>query len=191
MQFADPYLTDMEAQRTLTYAYNRAKHADLKASFIYRLGGAGQVIDIWRIIRPDEIIAEAETAKKASKYVPPDYVRYQDEDGVRVAHYVRRQLPHGHQTPPTRAASGIEVGSETLGHSEPPGARRRESPPPPKPTPPPQPLLPSVESLPMETSIADGADSSDEDEEEWIWTGTDLVRNPHEDNEDNQEPPES
>ena len=188
MQFADPYLTDMEAQRTLTYAYNRAKRANLKASFIYRLGGAGQVIDIWRIIRPDEIIAEAETAKKVSKYVPPDYVRYQDEDGVRVAHYVRRQLPHGHQTPPTRAPSGIAVGSETLGHPEPPGARRRGSPPPPKPTPPPQPRRPSVESPPTGTSISgvDGAASSAEDEEEWIWTGTDLVRNPHED----KEPPE-
>jgi hypothetical protein len=189
MQFADPFLTDREAQRTLTYAQNKAKRADLKASFIYRLGGAGQVIDIWRIIRPDEIIAEAEIAKKVSKYVSTDYVRYQEEDGVRVAHYVRRQLPHGHQTPPTRAASGIDVGSETLGHTEPPGARRRGNPPPPKPTPPPQPLRPSVESPPMETSVSgvDGAASSHEDEEEWIWTGTDLVRNPHED----KEPPES
>jgi hypothetical protein len=41
----------------------------------------------------------------------------------------------------------------------------------------------------METSVSgvDGAASSHEDEEEWIWTGTDLVRNPHED----KEPPES
>src|SRR6185437_3456094 len=108
MQFADPYLTDAEAQQTLTYASNKARRAGLKASFIYRLGGAGQVIDIWRVIRPEEIIAEAGIAKKVSKYVPPDYVRYQQEDGVRVAHYVRHQpAPTRRPTPPMRAGSGL------------------------------------------------------------------------------------
>jgi hypothetical protein len=178
MQIADPYLTDVEAQRTLTHASNRAKRAGLKATFIYRLGGAGQVIDIWRIIRPDEIIAEAEIAKKVSKYVPPDYVRYQQFDDVRVAHYVRRQIPYGHQTPLPGSASGIAIGGQT----------RTSSPAIPRQTPatrqspaeqsPPRRQRP-IEVPPIESAVeADDAVSADvpADDEEWIWTGTDLVR---------------
>lgn len=178
MQFADPYLTDVEAQHTLTYASNRARRAGLKASFIYRLGGAGQVIDIWRIIRPDEIIAEAEIAKKVSKYVPPDYVRYQQFDDVRVAHYVRHQLPQGRLTPLPGTGSGIAIGGQTHGasasaprgspitrqpHTEPPHTRRQ----PPAEVPPIEP----PEAAGDAASVADAAD-----DEEWIWTGTDLVR---------------
>ncbi|MGE5333368.1 MAG: APC family permease [Nitrososphaerota archaeon] len=203
MQFADPYLTDIEAQRTLTYAQNKAKRAGLKAAFIYRLGGAGQVIDIWRIIRPDEIIAEAEIAKKVSKYVPPDYVRYQQEEGVRVAHYVRHQLPGPlHQTPPLSGGSGIAVGGANLGRpageapaiptmpplppvepsGEMPGARRQARngrPPAPTPAQPPK-RRPGAEVPPMETPPAD--------EEEWIWTGTDLVRKPPDEDESQETP---
>lgn len=205
MQFADPYLTDVEAQRTLTYAQNQATRAGLKASFIYRLGGAGQVIDIWRIIRPDEIIAEAEIAKKVSKYVPPEYVRYQQVDGVRVAHYVRHHLPHGHQTPES-AASSIAVGGEALGRQEgemtpgehptpPPTQRGAEQPlagrngrpPTPKPTPQPHPRRPSVEVPPMEKPDTEAGGTPSKDEEDWIWTGTDLVRKSPEE----KEPPES
>lgn len=204
MQFADPYLTDIEAQRTLTYAQNQAKRAGLKASFIYRLGGAGQVIDIWRIIRPDEIIAEAEIAKKLSKYVPPDYVRYQQEDGVRVAHYVRHQLPQGRQTPPIAGGSSIAIGGETLGSQDgeqastptptptqrrspaglptarrSAGGRERDADNGRRPAPahePPQRRHPAGEVPPMEApeAMTDGIGSPDD--EDWIWTGTDLVR---------------
>jgi len=178
MQIADPYLTDIEAQRTLTHASNRAKRAGLKATFIYRLGGAGQVIDIWRIIRPDEIIAEAEIAKKVSKYVPPDYVRYQQFDDVRVAHYVRRQLPYGHQTPLPGSASGIAIGGQARTPSaaiprQTPATRQS-----PAEQPPPRRQRP-IEVPPIEPSVeADDAVSADvpADDEEWIWTGTDLVR---------------
>jgi amino acid transporter len=202
MQFADPFLTDAAAQRTLTYASNKAKRAGLKASFVYRLGGAGQVIDIWRIIRPDEIIAEAEIAKKLSKYVPPDYIRYQVEDGVRVAHYVRHQFSQTHQAPPTATGSGIAVGGgESFGrHSgtptpepdwaplppprtEPPGKDRYPGTPA-KPTPLPRRRRPEAEVPPMEPpSPQEGSEPSSSDED-WIWTGTDLVRKPA------QEPPQ-
>ncbi len=171
MQFADPFLTDAEAQRTLTFASNRAKRAGLKASFIYRLGGAGQVIDIWRIIRPDEIIVEAEIAKKVSKYVPPDYVRYQQFDDVRVAHYVRRQLPYGHQTPLSGSASGNAVDGQARDAS---ASRRQPSPEQSSPW-----RQRPVEVPPLEPPVeADDAVSADvpADDEEWIWTGTDLVR---------------
>lgn len=198
MQFADPYLTDIQAQRTLTYAQNKAKRMGLKAAFIYRLGGAGQVIDIWRIIRPDEIIAEAEIAKKVSKYTPPDYVRYQQADGVRVAHYhyMRHRLPQGHQTPPLGGGSGIAVGGRALGGQ--PGGIPPEPPASTAPTvnePPPysrdrrsgrvsipRPTLPhtwrrrpTVEVPPMEPPDAAPSDAASPDEEEWVWTGTDLV----------------
>lgn len=174
MQIADPYLTDIEAQRTLTYASNRARHEGLKASFIYRLGGAGQVIDIWRIIRPDEIVAEAEIAKKVSKYVPPDYVRYQQFEDVRVAHYVRHQLPHGYQTPLPSSGSGIAVGGQPRGPS---AVAPRQSPTTRQPSAE-QPYTrrqPPVEVPPMELPDV-GGDAASADDEEWIWTGTDLVR---------------
>ena len=174
MQFADPYLTDIEAQRTLTYASNRAKRAGLKVSFIYRLGGAGQVIDIWRIIRPGEIIAEAEIAKKVSKYVPPDYVRYQQFDDVHVAHYVRHQLRNGHQTPLPGPGSGIAVGGQARSPS---AGVPRQTPTTRQPSAeqPPERRQPPVEVPPMEPPT-EGGDAASADDEEWIWTGTDLVR---------------
>jgi len=174
MQIADPYLTDVEAQRTLTYASNRARQEGLKASFIYRLGGAGQVIDIWRIIRPDEIVAEAEIAKKVSKYVPPDYVRYQQFEDVRVAHYVRHQLPHGRQTPLPDSGSGIAVGGQARSPSavaprQTPTMRQSSA------EQPHERRQPPIEVPPMESPAVDG-DAASVDDEEWIWTGTDLVR---------------
>ena len=194
MQFADPYLTDLEAQKTLTYASNKARQAGIKASFLYRLGGAGQVIDIWRVIRPDEIIAEAEIAKKLSKYVPPDYVRYQQEDGVRVAHYIRHQPPQPHRTtPPPRAEGGLALTNGGAGRpdraateaptgptgdfAEQPPARR--TPPPaqrPQPGPQPRPPRPAVEVPPMEPSETQAGAAASSDDEDWVWTGTDLVR---------------
>ena len=219
MQFADPYLTDIEAQKTLAYANNKARRAGLKASFVYRLGGAGQVIDIWRIVRPDEIIAEAEIAKKVSKYVPPDYVRYQQEDGVRVAHYVRHQPSPTHQTPPPRAGSRIAVGDGQLGGPE---SARQEAPPaadsgrngraptagspqrPPRPPQAPQPLpSPPQPPQPPQTrapeaqspgpSGAQTGDASSGDDEDWIWTGTDLIPKTPETQSDEEasEPPKS
>ncbi|HET9979242.1 MAG TPA: amino acid permease, partial [Ktedonobacterales bacterium] len=208
MQIADPYLTDFEAQKTLTYASNQARRAGLKASFLYRLGGAGQVIDIWRVIRPDEIIAEAEIAKKVSKYVPPDYVRYQQEDGVRVAHYIRHQPATTRRpTPPARTGSGLAIGDGATGLPEYPPAgtptpiapassenrpTRRE--PAPKPTQQPQPeprVVPKARSEPQAPRDAQeyqgGDTSSSFDEEDWVWTGTDLVRK----SPDESESPES
>lgn len=211
MQFADPYLTDFEAQKTLIYANNKARRAGIKASFLYRLGGAGQVIDIWRVIRPDEIIAEAEIAKKVSKYVPPDYVRYQQEEGVRVAHYVRHQPQQPHRnTPPPRTASGLAIGDgaleqpersprEPLGRRGTPSTGRpttRQAPPK-QAGPRPQPLPPRrpVEVPPMEPPDSQADTASSSDDEDWVWTGTDLVRKTPDnaDNADNQdatEPPD-
>ena len=127
---------------------------------------------------PDEIIAEAEIAKKVSKYVPPDYVRYQQFDDVRVAHYVRRQIPYGHHTPLPGSASGIAIGGQTRTPSaaiprQTPATRQS-----PAEQSPPRRQRP-IEVPPIEPSVAaDDAVSADvpADDEEWIWTGTDLVR---------------
>jgi len=85
----DPYTFDEEAQRTLAAAAAAARHAHVPAQFAYRVGGPDRVLDAWRVIHPDEIIAEASLAKTISKRVSPDYVRYQQLGGVRVAHYVK------------------------------------------------------------------------------------------------------
>lgn len=232
MQFADPYLTDFEAQKTLTYASNKARRAGLKASFLYRLGGAGQVIDIWRVIRPDEIIAEAEIAKKVSKYVPPDYVRYQQEDGVRVAHYIRHQPATTRRpTPPAHTGTGLAIGDGATGLSEYPPAespigptpasaaespssreprepsprstsrpphpqppQRRQPQPgatpeaPRKPPKPPKPQVTRQQDTGQTHEYQDGdLSSSESDDEDWVWTGTDLVRK----SPDESEPPDS
>ncbi len=85
----DPYAFDEEAQQALSRAATAAGRAHLPASFVYRVGGPGKVLDAWRIIRPDEIIAESALAKSIAQRVAPDYVRFQQVDGVRVAHYVK------------------------------------------------------------------------------------------------------
>lgn len=69
------------------------------------MGGVRQVFDIAAIVRPDEVVAEAETAKRITHTraapsegglaLSPDYVRYHSVDGIRVAHYVLHKLCQG------------------------------------------------------------------------------------------------
>jgi hypothetical protein len=90
MQFNDPYLYDRDAQRTFSMAARICRQESVRSAYyIYRVGGTASIINVWRIIRPEEIIAEASVAKALSKQVSPEYVRFQQVDGVRVAHYIR------------------------------------------------------------------------------------------------------
>ncbi|HKB49216.1 MAG TPA: amino acid permease, partial [Ktedonobacterales bacterium] len=72
LEFNDPYLFDTEAQRTLAQAAAICARERVPISFIYRVGGPGVVLDAWRILRPSEIIAEADTAKELSRQVTPE-----------------------------------------------------------------------------------------------------------------------
>lgn len=88
----DPYFRDDEAKRLFSLAAAICTRQQVHADYIYRTGGAASVVDTWRIIRPEEIIAEAPVAKTLSKTVSPEYVRFQQVDGVKVAHYVRHHV---------------------------------------------------------------------------------------------------
>ena len=92
MAINDPYFRDEEAKRLFSSASAVCTREHIQAFFIYRTGGAASVVDTWRIIRPQEIIAEAPVAKTLSKQVAPEYVRFQQVDGVKVAHYVRHHV---------------------------------------------------------------------------------------------------
>ncbi|HEX6820241.1 MAG TPA: APC family permease, partial [Ktedonobacterales bacterium] len=84
----DPYFHDDGAKRAFSRAAAAASRAGVPAQFIYRVGGLGVVQDVQRVVRPDEIIADARAGKPLSTTVAPAYVRFQTVDDVKVAHYV-------------------------------------------------------------------------------------------------------
>lgn len=191
MQFGDPYLTDEKAKNVFTEAAQEAREAGAQANFVYRVGGPAQLIDVWRIIRPEEIMAEATIAKKLSRDVPPDYVRYTVVDGVRVAHYVRHHIPgveslrasaadvaqpalprgprtsgRGPMGPQSPAPTGASGTSGPVGGAQPPSANH--------PSEAPTGTRPGAHGTEVAGTLPGLPSSSEADE--WIWTGTDLVR---------------
>ncbi|MGZ3583239.1 MAG: amino acid permease [Ktedonobacterales bacterium] len=91
LQFNDPYLYDEEARATLAKVAALCARARVQAQFSYRVGDVATIVpEVWRRLRPEEIIAEAPKAKSFSKQISPEYVRFQQMDGTRVAHFVPR-----------------------------------------------------------------------------------------------------
>lgn len=173
-EFADPYLFDKTAQRVLSRAASLAQRENVQAYFVYRVGGLKKLIDVWRAIRPDEIMAEAGATKSFSKIVSPEYVRFQEIDGVRVAHYVRHHLPQDDE-----GARAVEVSNRLRAPSRP----RSQ-----------QPTGPFVGGAPAQgesnpngrqpqspsginpQEAAQGETGQGAELDDWVWTGTDLVR---------------
>jgi amino acid transporter len=173
LEFNDPYLFDTEAQRTLAQAAAICARGQVPVNFIYRVGGPGVVLDAWRVLRPSEIVADASTTKELSRQVAPEYVRFQRLDGVRVAHYVKHQpAPAG---PPATAAAGENgvspVQPGQMGQAA-PEARRTERAP--------------REAANGTSGAASSSPASVSDEsaeaqaglniDDYVWTGTELVR---------------
>jgi amino acid transporter len=92
LEINDPYSFDQAAQATLSKAAIAARHEKVPAQFVYRTTSPNAVLDAWSILHPGEIIADVETAKAISRQVTPEYVRFQQVDGVRVAHYVKHYV---------------------------------------------------------------------------------------------------
>jgi amino acid transporter len=98
----DRFSLDEEAQATLSRAKRRCTEEGIQGRYLYSMGGAKQVFDIAAKVRPDELVAEAEVARRTTNTragsseggmaLSPDYVRYRAVDGVRVAHYVLHKL---------------------------------------------------------------------------------------------------
>ena len=88
-QIDDPYRDDPQVQRIFSHAAVITQEEDVHAEYLYRIGGPGVVLDIWRILRPARSSARLNLIKILSMRVAPEYVRFQHIDGVRVAHYVK------------------------------------------------------------------------------------------------------
>jgi hypothetical protein len=162
MAFADPYLTDRAAQRILSAARNAADREKVPAYFVYRVGGAQSVSDVWRIIHPDELIAGIESARTYARAIAPEYVRRQVTHDVTIEHRVRR-----HHVVLDGTSSGPPQ-IPTMTPAPTPGPNGRA------------PISPRSETL--EASAQGKAQATpNTSSEDWIWTGTDLVRRPHDD----------
>jgi hypothetical protein len=92
LEVNDPYIFDQSAQQTLSMAAGAARHYELPSQYAYRTESPNAVLDAWTALQPREIVAEADVAKAISNTVAPQYIRFQQVDGVRVAHYVRRHV---------------------------------------------------------------------------------------------------
>jgi amino acid transporter len=98
----DRFALDEDAQAILSRAKRRSTEEGIQGRYLYSVGGAKQVFDIAAKVRPDELVAEAEIARRTTNTragsseggmaLSPDYVRYRAVDGVRVAHYVLHKL---------------------------------------------------------------------------------------------------
>lgn len=126
LQFNDPYLYDEEARATLAKVAGLCTRARVQAQYSYRVGDLMTIVpEIWRRLRPEEIIAEAPKAKSFSKQVSPEYVRFQQIDGTRVAHFVPRAqagAPPAEPpiTPRARAAVSPAEGAAGVAQGTPP-----------------------------------------------------------------------
>ena len=99
-EIRDRYGRDKTAQDVLSFAKRVSRRANVSAKFLFAVGGAKQVFDIAHRIRPDEIVAQKDLAKRVTHALPaergmaisPEYVRFQSFDGVTVAHNVLHHL---------------------------------------------------------------------------------------------------
>jgi hypothetical protein len=111
---------DRNAQRALSFAKREATAHQINAKYLYAIGGAQQVFDIARRVRPDEIVAEEHTAKRISHAAPseagmavsPEYVRYQHADGMTIAHNVLHEL-YTRPSGPGTAVGGLRASPPT------------------------------------------------------------------------------
>ena len=191
LAFNDPYLFDEQAQATFVEVANLCRHEHVPAQFIYRVRGPRTVLDVWRIIRPAEIMADAEASKPISKQVAPEYVRFQHVDGTRVAHYMKHAASEADATAraaragaaqtappaPTRGAGPSRAATEPAEYRAAPRPAPEQGPParrergeaaqPPNGVARP---APAPGSAPAEQP-AGTLDLGD-----YVWTGTELVR---------------
>jgi amino acid transporter len=103
-EIRDRFALDAEAQLTLSRAKRACNEARMQAKYLYAVGGSQEVFDIAARVRPAEIVAEADTARRilhkarsqSGIALSPDYVITHLIDGARVAHNVMHQVyAHG------------------------------------------------------------------------------------------------
>jgi amino acid transporter len=183
MAILDPYGHDEEAQDAFSQAAHLANSLGVPRDarqWEYRVGGLPQVAEVWRIVRPDVTVAVAEQG--LAKVVQPRFVRFQTIKGVRVAFYIHRMFtPAPSVSQPARlwrwaeqSLSGplrrLRGDSATATVGEPARA-----------TPPLAGGRPRPDARRGEASGGHDEDSlvpqsSLDEAEQWVWTGTELRR---------------
>jgi amino acid transporter len=198
LAIADPYLDDLEAQRTLAQIADICSHAQVSAQFVYRVGTVAVVQDVWRVLHSGSIIAEKSLAKQISTYVAPDYVRLQRVNGVQISNLLLPTVvrtsagPTGAQpgatAPPTpqpverggddhlTASAETHQTNGTNGHRHRPVPKTspRRSEPPPR-----DEQEQSAVGVPEQAGEPGHTEPPSPPEvqiEDYVWTGTDLVR---------------
>ena len=202
----DPYFHDDRAKLTFSRAASLCSRASVPAQFIYRIGGPRAVLDVWRVVQPDEIIVDAQIGKVLATSVAPEYVRFQQVGDVKVAHYVshRASAPErpgeGDEAPSARPAptapeppespdqtgaasasantkrpSGAPIPKKITGM---PAASGRRTPPGSSGTPPSRARQTASERAPAPAQPPDSSagGSTPGDIDDYVWTGTQLVR---------------
>jgi amino acid transporter len=99
-EIRDRFALDAEAQLTLSRAKRECNEDGVQAKYLYAVGGSREIFDIAARVRPAEIVAEAETARRilhkarsqSGIALSPDYVITHLVDGTRVAHNVMHQV---------------------------------------------------------------------------------------------------
>ena len=180
LAFADPYLSDRAAQRILSRARTLADRAKVPAYFVYRVDGAQSVANVWRIIQPEELMATAEVARMYGHDIAPEYVRRVFYHELVIEHRVRKhraavddsmggalpKMPIAPPASPTPTMPNTEPENRLAG---PPPRERR-------------PTIPRLNGHPPERPrhAASGSQGNQTptSDDEWVWTGTDLVRRP-------------
>ncbi|WIG60718.1 MAG: putative amino acid permease, GabP family [Ktedonobacterales bacterium] len=175
-----PYLADEEAQHVLTQAASICAEEHRSAYYVYQ-NTPGAIVNVWRIIQPDEIIAEAETAKKLAQKVTPDYVRIQQVDGVRVVHSVKRYVSALQETSSPAVGGTVSVAGEATTPNGRPAPRSATggTVTPQKPTRPPSRSATPTGAAPGEARSdveSEGMSAGNLNLDDYVWTGTDYVR---------------
>jgi hypothetical protein len=175
MAINDPYFRDNEAKDIFGEAAALCQRKRIPAYFIYRIGGPAAILDVWRIVRAADIVTDAHLAKVLAKDVSPEYLRYQQSDGVTVAHLVKHHAQTMKTTPDVSVPGGTgrgpratppvsrAPGEKSATHPESDQRRRPEEP---------ERVAPAQETT-------TGGEASDEYSgsgiEDYVWTGTQLV----------------
>jgi amino acid transporter len=103
-EIQDRFGMDEEAQLALSRAKRACQQAGIDGVYLYAVGGAPQVFEIARRVRPSEIVAEEHAARRITRAEPkdgglavsPESVRYRREGDASIAHYVLHDMyAHG------------------------------------------------------------------------------------------------
>jgi amino acid transporter len=85
----DPYLDDQSAKDTLKQAARLAREAKLTTRFVYQQQGLRTLANIWRVVRPHDVVLTADYTEQC-KEISPDLIRYELTSEGKIAHLLKR-----------------------------------------------------------------------------------------------------